>query len=333
MKKEHNPTPTIRDIVKMTGLSIGTVSNYLNGKAVKAANKVKIEEAISKLGYVVNEYARGLATGTTKTIGVIIPSFSNTFYGDLASEINQKLELNDYSVILNEHNFDVEKEKKIINNMIVRRVNGIIVVPASRDSTNYKSLNNNKVVFVDKYVDGLDGFDFVLLNNRKAAGLACNEFLKHGHKKVAIIYNNWNSFTGRERYKGFVEFAEKHNIEVDAFTYDERVEYAYQQVQEILSKKKYTGIFASNYISTLGTIFYMNEKDIKVPDDVSLIGFDDIMLTGLFKPKLTIVNQPLNLIAEAVVNSLLDRMKAPKDKGKITTIDAQLIIGESVKTI
>lgn len=333
MKKEQNTTPTIRDIVKMTGLSIGTVSNYLNGKAVKSNNKVKIEEAIAKLGYIVNEHARGLARGETKIIGIIIPSFSNTFYGDLASEINKKLELEDYSVILNEHNFDVEKEKKVINSMLVRRVDGIIVVPASRDSNYYKTLDSNKVIFIDKYVEGLDCFDFVVLDNRKAGELACHEFVKHGHKQVAIIYNNWNSFTGRERYEGFVDFANKNNIKVDAYTYDERVESAYQQVQEIMNKNKYTGVFASNYVSTLSTIFYMNEKDIKVPNDVSVIGFDDIMLTRLFKPRLTILDQPLHLIAEATVNSLLNRMSTPKETGKITTIDPVLTLGESVKKI
>ncbi len=333
MKTATSSKPTIRDIVKETGLSIGCVSNYLNGKPIKEENKVKIEEAIKKLGYVIDVYARGLAKGYTKTIGIVIPAFSNTFYGYLASEINKVLESKGYSVILNEHNTSVEKEKKIIEDMFVRRVDGIIVVPAGTQASDYVSLDSNKVVFIDKFLEGLDGFDFVILDNEEAGKTACEEFYQYGHKNVAIIYNNTNSFTGKARYKGFVEFARNHGMTVDEFGYDESIEKAYDRVKEIIESKKYTGIFSSNYISTLGSIFYINENDIKIPEDVSLIGFDNIMLTNLFKPKLTIINQPLDQIANSVVACLLHRFQYPSTKGKVTTIESQIVYGKTVKKL
>lgn len=333
MAKNEKLKSTIRDIAKLSGLSIGCISNYLNGKLVRESSKVKIEKAIKELNYTIDEYARGLATGKTKQIGVIIPSFSNIFYGELAHQINLLFLKHGYSVSLNEHNFDSNKEKVLIESMQKRRVDGFVVVPAGSSPSDYQYLNQDKVIFVDKFIEGLDSFDFVLLNNRLAGASACDEFVKYGHKEVAMIYNGGNSYTGNERLRGFVDAAQKYGIHVDTYSYDETIENAYEVIQTIYETKKYTGVFASNYISTLGAIFYMNKMDITVPNDISLIGFDNMMLTSLFKPKLTIINQPLDEIASYAVNLLIDKLSHPREEGKRIFVNSQMIYGASIKKL
>lgn len=331
MPRSIKHKPTIKDIQTLTGLSLGCISKFLNGGNVTQENKIKLEAAIKEVGYKVDIYARGMITGQTKSVGLIIPELSNTFYGILSSSISKNLMNVGYDVIVNEHYDDADLEKNIISKMLSRRVDAIILVPASNKKEDYSDVDINKIVFLDGFVDGLDA-DFVLVNNKEISTEVVKYLYKAGHTRIAAVISD-NTFTGNERRKGFIEGCKQCNIDYSdlIFTYQNNVNNAYDVIEKIMQSGKYTAIFASNYIATLGAIFYLNEKNYNVPFDISVVGFDNIMLTKLFKPQLTIVSQPMEEIAEKCVERTLELIRGNKQKRTTDVLSCKLERGHTVE--
>ena len=148
---------TIRDICRETGLSMGTVSKYLNGGVLKENNRKKIDAVIRKLDYRVDEYARGLITNRTKTIGVIITKMNNLFYTRIISDIETQLYKRGYSAIIKESSGDLKKELDSIDWFISRRVDALVIIPVGRTKEDYAVLERVSIpiVFLDSYVEGV----------------------------------------------------------------------------------------------------------------------------------------------------------------------------------
>lgn len=199
--------PTIKDIQRVTGLSLGCVSKCLNGGNVTEENRQKIEKAISELGYSVDEYARGMKTGKTKSVGVIVPAFSNLFYGTIANLISSRLSTKGYSISLYEHSESKEKEAQIINNLISRRFDAIIVVPACFDKENYQQYEDLNLIFFDSIIDEINK-PFVIVNNEEICIQVVDYLSKQGHKQIAGIFRN-NYYTGEKRKSGFLKAINK----------------------------------------------------------------------------------------------------------------------------
>lgn len=331
MPRNNRCKPTIKDLQAITGLSLGCISKYLNGGNVTQENKIKLESAINEIGYTVDIYARGMITGQTKSIGVIIPRLSNTYYGILASSITKKLMDVGYDVIVNEHFESKEIEHRLISKLYSRRVDAIILVPASIDAKDYENIDTSKIVMLDGFVKGLD-VDYVLVNNREIAKEVVKYLFKAGHTRIASVISE-GTYTGTERKIGFIEGCEECGIDYSdlIFEYENTEEKAYETVEKIIQSKKYSAIFASNYIATLGAIFYLNEKNVNVPFDISFIGFDNIMLTQLFKPTLTIVSQPMDQLAFACVQKVLEIVSNEDKETTVEVLSCTLERGHTVE--
>ena len=325
---------TIVDISRETNLSLGVISKFLNGGNVRDKNKELIETAIKKLNYQVDEYARAMVTNRTNTIGIIVPELFNTYYAMVASEIDKCLNNSGYQTIVRESNFDLNREKDAINWFVNRRIDAIIVVSnlkINESADMYKDIET-PMVFLDKIVEGINQ-DFVVVNNREITYEATKFLINNGHTKIAFISAPNNIYTSMERYKGYLQALKENGIEPDEsliYFVDENPDSSYYVAKKIIAEKKSTAIFSSNYTSTLGTIFSLNEMNVKVPNDISLLGFDDIYLTNLFRPKLTIINQPIHSIAHTTVKRVLDRLNDTDNKPNIKILNCELIKGESV---
>ena len=308
---------TIRDIKNMTGLSLATISKYLNGGNVLPANRVKIEQAINELHYEVNEIARGLVTNKTRTVGVVVYSIESLFNGMLIHHIGEVLREQGYGMLICDSCYDEELECKNIKFLLNKKVDGIIVVPVSHTSDFLKPAKDAGVpaVLLDRTLN--DGaHDCVKIDNRMAAFRALPALLSNNHKKIAVISSE-KEYTGIERYKGFMEAMQQAGLEVPS-EYQKKgshsIEFGHQSMEELLAlKDRPTAVFMTNYEITLGAIMAVNESSYRCPDDISLLGFDNLILSHLVQPQMVMVVQPMKEMCEKAVEILMRRINEGMD--------------------
>lgn len=302
---------TIKDVAKATGLSLGTISKYINGGTVKEANKQIIDRVIKDLGYEVDTYARGMVTKKTKTIGLVIPEFNNLFYASFSGEFEKELDKYGYALVVRESFYDYEKERQSIEWLKSRRTDAIILAPVGTKSSEYEYLKqyNVPIIFIDRLIPNLD-YEFFIVDNKEVCKKTVGYLLDNGHNNILMLAAKEGLYTADERVKGYIDAYKERNIDINnnlIVRLSEEADDAYHFVKRIIKNKsiQFSAIFAANYPSTIGTIFALNELKISIPSELSVVGFDDVIFTKIFRPKLTIVNQPIEEMAKAIAIRIL----------------------------
>lgn len=309
---------TLKDIAKETGLSVATVSKYVNGVALKEKNRIAVECAIKKLGYTANEYARSLKSNKSRTIGVVIPELSNLFIATILTHMEDILRSRGYSVIICDCHSQEELECEAVDFLLRKMVDGIINVPVCRDGRHLLPAvaKNIPVVLVDRAIPELQLYaNSVLIDNESAAYHATKYLLERSHRQVGIIIGPGNVYTSLCRLAGYQAALREYQIDCDealiAYS-DYSVQGGYTSLCALLDKNPaMTAIFVTNYEMTLGAIIAANERSIKIPDELSFIGFDNLDLSRVTHPKLTIVSQPLQAIGTQVAKIILEQLSDP----------------------
>ena len=329
---------TIIDIKNRTGLSLATISKYLNGGNVLPENRVKIEAAIKDLNYEVNEIARGLVTKKTKTIGIMVHSVDSPFCGQLLHFLSEILRAHGYAILICDSNNDIEQEEQNVRHLLGRKVDGIIVIPVSEKAgfLECTKKRNVPVVLLDRALTG-GSFDCVKIDNRAAVINAMEVLLKNNHKKIAMIASG-REYTGRERYAGFLEAMKKAGIKVNknfVCLGNHSLAWGYESMKKLLAlKARPTAVFTDNYEITLGAMMAVNESGLKCPEDISVVGFDDQIIFHLIDPPIYMVEQPLEEMSKKAVELLLERIGGGSlDKPKEISLDTRLVEGSSVKSL
>jgi Transcriptional regulators len=328
---------TIKDVAKHAGVSIATVSKYINGSKVKEHNKTAIDQAIKALDFKVNVIARGLKTNKTMTVGVLIPSLENIFATSIVSNIEHVLQQNGYSTIICDYNQDINMENGKFDFLIDKLVDGIIIMPFGIDEKRVQTAMENEisVVAIDRPIIGVE-CDVVLVDNLNASYNAVEYLITHGHKEIAIICGPQNIFTAQERLKGYLRVHEDYDIEVNRKNIrygDYEIQSGYKLMNDIISSESMpSAVYITNYEMTLGAIMAINEYNIKIPNELSIIGFDNQQLAKVFKPELAIIMQPIQQIGESAANLILKRLKGDKSNfpSKLR-LKTEMIQGMSIK--
>ncbi len=330
---------TIKDVAKETGLSIATISKYLNGGNVLENNKTAIENAIIKLGFKVNEMARGLKTNRTKTVGVLIPNLENIFCTSIISNIENILLQDGYSTIICDYKENPKLESEKFNFLLNKMVDGIVVMPFSGIEIQVKEALEKEipVVLIDRLIKEIN-CDAVLVDNLNASYDAVEQLIMRGHKRIAIIVGPEDIYTAQERLKGYIRVHEDYNMEIDKqlIKYgDYHIQSGYNLFDELMHIKPCpTAVYVTNYEMTLGAIMAINEKNIKIPEQLSFIGFDNLELARVVKPALSVVVQPMQLIGETAAQILLKRLKGDQSGfPALFRLKAEVLIKESVSRI
>jgi len=330
---------TIKDVAKYTGLSIATISKYINGGNVLEENRKKIEEAIKVLDFRVNELARGLKTNRTMTVGVLIPSLENIFFTSIISKVENILLQHGYSTIVCDYRENPALEKEKLKFLTNKMVDGIIMVPHGEDISHIQKVREKDipVLLIDRMINEID-CDVVLSDNLNAAYDAVEQLIIRGHRRIGIIGGPKGIYTTQERIKGYIRVHEDYAMDIDESlikygAYD--IESGYRILEEFIEMDNPpTSVFVTNYEMTLGAIMAINKNNIKVPDQISLIGFDNIQLAKVVKPSLSIVVQPMDQIGETAARVILNRLNG--DYGTFPSIHrlkTEILIKDSVKTI
>lgn len=330
---------TIKDVAKHAGVSIATVSKYINGGNVLDENRKLIDKAIKDLNYKVNIMARGLKTNETMTVGILIPSLTNLFFTTIVSNVENRLLEEGYSTILCDYREDEELEQEKLNFLISKNVDGIIMVPSCmNDSMLINDLQEDiPVVLIDRNIEG-NKCDVVLTDNINGSYDAVEQLIHRGHKRIGIICGPEEHYTAIERLTGYNRVHKDYGLVIVEGLIrfgNYQVEGGYEEFIELMKLKfPPTAVFVTNYEMTLGTIMGINEMNIKIPDELSLIGYDNLQLAKIVKPSLSIVTQPMEKIGQTAANLILKRLnKDMTNFPSIYRLKSEVIIKESVKII
>ena len=318
---------------------MATISKYLNGGNVLPENKILIEEAIHELHYEVNEIARGLVKNKTKIVGVMVHDIACYFSGMLLHYIGQERRKRGYGMMSCDSCNDEEIEAQNLKFLVSRKVDGIIALPVSMRGTFLKPAKQNKIpiVLVDRAFQD-EEFDCVGIDNKIAAYRAVDLLQKHNHKKIAVIASDVE-YTGIERIKGYEDAMRQAGLEIRE-EYIKRgrhsMEVGYEKMKELLAEPdRPTAVLMGNYDTMLGGVLAVNQSEFSCPEDISLIGFDNLMLSGLINPSWYMVEQPMERMCMKAVELLWNRMekKEEEDSPVKICLGTKIQKGESIRRL
>jgi DNA-binding LacI/PurR family transcriptional regulator len=334
---------TIKDIAGMTGLGLATISKYLNGGNVRPENKVAIKMAIEELDYSVNETARSLKSKRSYAIGVVLPEINNSFFMQLLTEMEHVFKMDNYVIVISDCRDDKTLEAESVKLLLNKGVAGIISFPIGRNSKYLKPAFEKgvPVMLVDRTIPDLGGkVDSVTIDNAAVSREATELLIKNGHRNIGAIAGPRDAYTSECRLQGYRETLEKHGIPVrddNIVQTDFTTESALNGLKRLIEKRgdDITAVFALNHSVTLGALMGIRAMGLKVPDDISFIGFDSMDWAKINVPALTIVEQPIKSIGQQAAELFLKRLgndssSMPKQS---IILSARLNIGESVRAV
>lgn len=331
---------TMKDIALKTGLGLATISKYLNGGKVRPENQKLIDDAVKELNFIPNEFARSLKTKLSRTIGVVIPELSNTFITSIITTMEDILRKHDYSVIVCDCRTDSIREKEAVSFLVHKRVDGLISMSTDQSGKHLEpALNANiPIVLVDRMIKSLTGkVSAVVVDNEEAAEKATLFLLEAGHTDIGLILGDKGIYTTEKRCKGYCSALNEYGIPLrkELSRYGNyTTEGGYNEMKALLTlDKRPTAVLITNYEMTLGSMLAISEMSIRVPQDISIIGFDKVdVFAGIF-PSLTLIKQPQNAIAECVANLMLSHLTKVDSPPihQIITLATQLLEGTSTK--
>lgn len=329
---------TIKDVAQRSGISVATVSKYLNGVPVRPKTADKISKAIRELNYRPNLLARGLRNSSSLTLGILVENITNNFYTNIISILTDNLRERGYSCLIHEvRNMEAEKVSSALDFLASKSVDGLFILSNRIPGELIEKMNClfSNIVVIDNYTPGLTA-DFVFTDNLSAAYHATEQFLIRNHKRIAIITGFSDCFTAHERLNGYLRAVQDYGISVDdelifQENYDMNGGYnAFKQLWNMPAQKRPSAVLVTSYFMTVGTIIALNEYGLSIPQDIALICFDNYDINKVFKPSLSCVSQPTDAICRQAADYMLERISQHVCDSRIARLSPQFVQGESV---
>ncbi|AOY74527.1 LacI family DNA-binding transcriptional regulator [Clostridium formicaceticum] len=328
---------TIKDVAKIAGVSTSTVSRALSGNIpVNDDTKKRVLDAVKQLNYKPNFLAKGLKEGRSNAIGLIIPDIRNPIFPALARGVEDTARSNGFNVIFSNSDENIENEINSVNMLKNRWVDGFIFATASLDCQHIHQLREENIPVVLMVRNIEESFDAVVTNNFEASYNAVKYLIDRGLKKIAIINGRLSLSLYRERYEGYKKALEDHGIDFSeeiCFNCSMANGNCYEVVKNYFSTHRdVDGVFATNDSKAIEAIRAIKDVGLRVPTDISVIGFDDIQISALLDPQLTTVAQPLydmgKLAVEKLIKIINEKSKRKK-KPQIDVVKSELVIRNS----
>ncbi|RAO99204.1 LacI family transcriptional regulator [Petrotoga sp. 9PW.55.5.1] len=319
---------TIKDIAKEAGVSISTVSRVVNGSLpVKKETKEKVLKAIQKLNYSPDSLARSLRVGYTKTIGIIIPNIANPFFATIVRGAEDYLRSKGFSIIICNSDNDVKEEEKLFKTLTEKKVDGVLYSGIG-DHVENLATKNIKTVFIDRVIKE-NNFSYVCSNNYQGMQNLLEYLYKTNHRKYVFISGKKEVFSATERLRAFLDFVEKYKLNYKIY----EAEYTYESGLSVAKKIKTLPdvIVCSNDLIAYGVIEYLKSKNINVPKDVSVTGYDDITFSKMFSPALTTVSQPICEMGKTAAKLIFEILINKDDYIPVKLFENQLIVRQSTR--
>ncbi|MGV8096031.1 MAG: LacI family DNA-binding transcriptional regulator [Mangrovibacterium sp.] len=330
----------ITDIAEKTGLSITTVSRVLNGKAeqyrIGKKSQEKIRAVAKELNYVPNQFAANLKSGRSNTIALIVPSLNNPFFAGIASKINLEIRRYGYITIIGDSDENPEIEKMELLQLMSRNIEGLIIVPCGDQWEHIKHLHDHglPVICIDRYFEDLD-IPFVSTDNYDGAYSATKHLIENGHRAIACIQGVQESTPNRLRVKGFRDAMEEAGITDFSVVGDDfSLQNGYLETKLLLQgKHRPTAIFSLSNTIAMGCMKAFREEHIHIPEDISLITFDDHPYLDYLATPLSCIAQPVSDISKIAVKFLFSKLENQEIPTKQVLLKPKIKYKESIKRI
>ncbi|MEW6624533.1 MAG: LacI family DNA-binding transcriptional regulator [Bacillota bacterium] len=331
--------PTINDVAKHAQTSISSVSRVLNNSGyVREEVRRRVLKAVEELQYNPNALARGLIKNKSNTIGLILPDILNPFFAHVARGVEDTARSYGYNVFLCNTDGSIEIENQYLKVLEQKRVDGIIYAASQRGSQLIAKLKDKgtPLVVLDRQIECVD-IDTVHINNYQGAYMAVNYLVSLGHRKIAFIGGPKDIQSAVNRENGYREALQAHGlvIDEDLIKYgDFRYEGGYEGAGMLLAgKKAFSALFSANDMMAIGAINRFVEAGIKVPDDISIVGFDDIPFAKLIVPQLTTIAQPIQDMSRIAAELLLEQIEGEKKSSREVILLPKLVKRKTCKEV
>ena len=334
MKKE-----TLVSIAERSGCSISTVSRVLSGNAAKyrisQRTVARVTEEVKRCNYTPSLLAKGLRTNRTDTIGLLIPNIENSFFAGVAGVVIRESRNYNYKVVVVDTQEDERNEQ---DGLSARRVDGIVAAPCGSNSELFASVQEGgmPLVLIDRYLPDAGMLSYVTTDNYRGAVMATEYLLENGHRRIACIQGTPHSMPVRDRVRGFGDTLRAHGLgdRIVVTGEDFSVQNGYLETKLALARgERPTAIFALSNLILLGVVKAVHESGLRIPDDISVVSFDDNMLFNYLDPAITCIGQPTDEIGTLAVKLLIRAVREPGAAPSHLHLPPSLIIRRSVRNL
>ncbi|MDB5587134.1 MAG: LacI family transcriptional regulator [Devosia sp.] len=333
------PRPaTIIDVAREAGVAVGTVSRYINGLPIRVGNRERIAQVIEELGYRRNSAAASMKTNTTHIVGMMVPAVGE-FHAALLDQLTRRMRQTGRAVVCYCHDTDPTSFMDGLEFFASHRVDAVVI-------DGYAELGHRLVPYIDEgmlvvlYDNDMPGLlaDGVFVANRQASKRLVDHVLELGHERVATIHGNLRDSVGRDRLEGYRDALKAHGVaEIPELLVDGNwnEQGGYTGMGDLMAlPNPPTAVFGANYNMSIGALRWLREHDMSIPEDISLVSFDDVPAFSVHRPGITAVGQPVEKIAESIVSILAERLKEQGPLGKRRVrIDADITLRGSTRRL
>jgi LacI family transcriptional regulator len=334
MGGEGGAVATITDVARQAGVSVSTVSHVLNGtRRVSPATERAVREVIDSIGYRPNILARGLKSASTRSVGIAISSISNPYFSDVICAIEAECSRLGMMVFLSDTEDNPARELEVVIALHQRRVDGVILAPSAEPEQSLAYLREARLpcVLVDRTPDA--GFDQVGVNNRDAMRKLVEHVAARGHHRIGYVGGNPGFETTLARIAGYRDGLLARGIAVDEHLLvmgNATTTCAMAATKALLAlDDPPTALVGGNNLATIGIMKAIRAGGLRVPKDISVVGFDDFEWADCFEPRLTLVAQPCVEIGRRAASLLMERIAAPEGAPCTVQLDASIIERDS----
>lgn len=319
----------ISDVAKRAGVSSASVSRHMSGGKVGGAER--IAAAIKDLNYRPNQLARGLRSGRHSCVGVIVPDITNPLFAALVDGVESVFAADNIRVLLANSKEDPAHEAALVDDLVSRTDGLILIPPIETDPVlEQLALARVPVVLVDRVLSIGPDVDFVVVDNRQGAKLAAEHLILLGHTDIAVISGPLSSFPGRERHEAFLQTLAEHgqparpeHVRLSDF----RVDGGYTSMASLLDEQiPPTAVFCANNLTSIGALRLLRDRAVVIPDQMSLVGFDDLDFSELLDPPLTVIDRATFALGSNAAELLRARLADPERQQQHLTLPVRLVV-------
>lgn len=322
---------TIKDVAQLAGVSMSTVSKYINGGNVRGPKQEAIREAIEQLDYRANPFARNLKSQRCHSIGILLPDMTAPFFGSVVSVLDKTLRENGYHSLISCYGSSHGLERDNLQFLINNGIDGLVYIPEDLSAEEFLELTANRhipVVQVDRSIQGIDS-DAVLVDNSDAVYRAVSKLIDAGHHRIGIVTGPKSVLTSKERLVGYLRALSDHGIIYDdALVISEQNDFAtgYRSFDALMQQPDPpTAVFTTNYDITLGLLTAARERGLHIPEELSIFGFDCVNICTMMQPPLPVVHQPETEIGQTAANYLIDRLNGFNGPARLARLSCRIV--------
>ena len=313
---------TVKEVAQRAGVSVATVSKYMNGGNVKEAYRIKVEEAVKELDYAINAVARNLKTNKSYMVGILTPEITSSFVTSVISLIQKNLLDMGYTTLILDYQADRKQESRQLDVLIQFKVDGMILFPAFNEVDLVETIKKNNIplLLVDNQIYGAD-CDAIVTNNRESSYEATKKMIACNHKHIVICRGPEETYTANERYLGYLDAMTESGLTPVSVNGSYTIEGGYQAIKQLAADGcKPTAIISCNYHMTIGILRALYELNWRIPEDISMIAFDEQVFDFALPVSISAIIQPLKEVSACAAKRIVEMIEK-KDTERTPSVD------------